>query len=113
MCAGEACAGRGSVLGGAAPTFRMEDLHSSGLEEDFALIVAEGDQGWGKDSRPEDGEQGGALLFAVLHCHQCHLRPGAPLYSKKHIRPHQLTYQSWAQARPVLPLCCRRPLACL
>lgn len=74
-CAAEVCAGGGSVSAGAAPTFRLEDLH--GLKADFALIVAEGDQGWGRDSSLEDGGQGGVLLFAVPRCHRCHLHPGA------------------------------------
>lgn len=55
-----------------------------GPEEGFALTVAEGDQGWSEDSRPEDGEQVGILLFADLRCRQCHLHPRTPLQQETH-----------------------------
>lgn len=55
----------------------MEGLRLPGLEEDFALVVAEGDQGWGKDSRPEDGEQCGVLLFCTAISAICILGPSS------------------------------------
>lgn len=96
--------------GGAAPTFRLEDLHLPGLKADFALIVAEGDQGWGKDSSLEDGGQGGVLLFAVPRCRRCHLRPGAAARNPSDLT-HWVIRLGANKPRPASLR--RRPLACL
>lgn len=72
VCAGEVCE---RVL---PPTFVREGVRSPGLQNEFAVTVAERDQDWGKDSRLEDGEWGGLLLFVLWHCCLCHLCPGDP-----------------------------------